>query len=258
MNATSSRKAQSHVPDLAPSDLPRQRRRHINRALHKLIERGVYSICNCPPQHNTRTAYGLDAHGRVMVAGECCLDRLAVIFGLGFFSKRKYDFLTPAESDAPQSTNEKIAEGIAFYQKAIAEADERIDSTERYGGINRITRPVFAEHPWKTDDRIWFEQNPTRSHRMRQLFPGEADEEAAETPPDHAPIMLVRQVQPGDRVRALVFIPGDMLMPLPLNKAQEEALVYALFEIALGHEPMPRSPQAFSEPRDKYAARNSA
>jgi hypothetical protein len=49
---------------------------------------------------------------------------------------------------------------------------------------------------------------------LRQPFPGEADEEAAETPPGHAPIVLVRQVEPGARTRGIASIPADLL-PLP-------------------------------------------
>jgi hypothetical protein len=111
-------KAQSTIPDLAPADLPRQQRRHINRALHKLIQRDCCSICGNPLPHNSRTAYGLDAQSRAVVAGQCCFDRIAVTYGFGLYSKRKYDFLTPAGSDAPELTNEQAVNAVALYQKA--------------------------------------------------------------------------------------------------------------------------------------------
>ena len=73
----------SRAPDqLAPSWLPRQQRRRIDRELHKLLRRDVCSICGSTFKHNSRTASGFDAHGNVAVAGECCIDRVVEIFGL--------------------------------------------------------------------------------------------------------------------------------------------------------------------------------
>jgi hypothetical protein len=240
----------NRAPDLAPPWLPRQRRRHINRALHKLFQRNACSVCGSPFKHNSRTASGLDAHGTVVLTGECCLDWVARIFGFGFYSARQYDFLVPARP-APagaELTPEQIAEGIALYQKVIADTDKRLDDIERRGGIDTPVTPVLSEHPWKSDDRDWFAQNPKRSHRLRQPFPGEADEEAAETEAGHALIILVRQVEPGARTRALVSIPTDLL-PVP----DSEAAVHALFEAALGHEPMPCDRQALCNLIEKYA-----
>jgi hypothetical protein len=66
--------------------------------------------------------------------------------------------------------------------------------------------------------------------------------------PESMRLIVVRQVRPGDRVRALISIPAGTLLPLP-----DEALTHAA-----GHEPMPGTPQAFSDLRDKYAAHNSS
>jgi hypothetical protein len=262
MSTTPSRAAlQPRTPDLAPTDLPRQRRRHINRALYKLIQHNCCSLCGAPFQHNSSTASGLDAHGNVALAGECCFDRLAEIFGLGHFTKgRRYDFLPSRglpKSDVSELTNEQIAAGIGAYQAAVAAADRRVDSIERHGGIDHITKAVFAEHPWKSDDRDWFEQNSKRSHRLRQPFPGELDE-LPKPQPESMRLIVVRQVRPGDRVKALISIPAGTLLPLPFNEADDEALTHALFEIAAGHEPMPDTPQAFSDLREKYTARQEA
>ena len=40
---------------------------------------------------------------------------------------------------------------------------------------------------------------------VRMPFPGEYDEEAADAPPGHVLIVLVRQVEPGSRIRAAVL-----------------------------------------------------
>jgi hypothetical protein len=94
-------------------------------------------------------------------------------------------------------------------------------------------------------------------HRLRQPFPGELDE-LPEPQPDSMRLIVVRQVRPGDRVRALIPIPAGTFLPLPLNEADDEALTHVLFEIAVGHEPMPDTPQAFTALREKYMARQEA
>lgn len=51
-----------------------------------------------------------------------------------------------------------------------------------------------SEPPHKRDDRLWFEQNPTRSHRVRPAFPGEGVNECW---------VIVRQIKPGTRQRVI-------------------------------------------------------
>ena len=162
-------------PELAPSWLPRQQRRHVNRELHKLLRRGTCSICGSTLRHNSRTASGFDAQGDVVVAGECCMSRVAKIFTHGFYSARKYDFLSPTNTESStntEPTSEQIAGAIALYQKAIAEADKGLTDVERRGGSIRASEVVLLDHPWKTDDKHWFEQNPSRSHRRTHTIPG--------------------------------------------------------------------------------------
>jgi hypothetical protein len=73
----------SRAPQLAPSWLPRQRRRHIDRALRKLMKRGACSICGSPFAPGSATAGGFDARGNVVLAGECCVSQVAEIFMTG-------------------------------------------------------------------------------------------------------------------------------------------------------------------------------
>jgi hypothetical protein len=182
------------------------------------------------------------------------MNRIVVVFGRGFFSDRYYDFLKPRDSK-PTSvpTNEQIATAIAAYQEAIAATDKRFADVERRGGGERSHNVSLLDHPWKTDDRIWFEQNPTRTHRMRMAFPGEVDEEVARTPAGHAPITLVRQVEPGSRLRTGVYLSVDLL-PVP----DSEAVAHALFEVAAGREAIPSSGGALLVLAEKYTARGGA
>src|SRR5215471_12398432 len=109
-------RSRRRVMTLAPSWLPRQQRRHVDRALHKLLRRGVCSICGGTLRHNSPTASGFDAHGTVAVAGECCFDRLTQVFGFGLYSDRHYDFLMPCGSAVPsEAPPEKIVEALTAY-----------------------------------------------------------------------------------------------------------------------------------------------
>jgi hypothetical protein len=220
----------TRAPDqLAPSWLPRQRRRHVNRALQKLFRRDTCSLCGSPFRHNSGTASGLDAQGNVALAGECCFDRLAEVFGMGFYSDRHYDFLMPRGSEAPsEAPPEKIVEAFAAYTKAIAATDKLLADVERYGGGIRASNVCVLDYEWKSNDRQWFEQNPGRTHRARMPFPDEIDKE---TPVGYAPVMLIRQVEPGSRLRSKFFL-HTSLLPLP----DDEALAHALFDVAMQDE----------------------
>jgi hypothetical protein len=244
----------SRAPEqLAPSWLPRQQRRRINRQLHRLLRRDVCSVCGSLFKHNSRTTSGLDTQGSVVVAGECCTSRVAVVFGWGLYSDRHYDFLLRRSSQPNiKATNEQIADAIVAYQKAIAETDKRLDDVERRGGGGRARNVSLLDHPWKSDDRDWFEQNQERSHRARTPFPGEVDKEVAETPAGQALIMLVRQVEPGSRRRAVVFLDANFL-PLP----DDEAVAHALFEVAVRREAVPPDRQALCALMKKYTVHGS-
>jgi len=82
----------------ARSWLPRQQRRHIDRALRKLIHRNACSLCGQPFQPGTATAPGFDASGTVALAGECCVDKLTEIWsGICGWSRP----MSPAARDPP-------------------------------------------------------------------------------------------------------------------------------------------------------------
>jgi hypothetical protein len=232
---------------LAPSWLPRQQRRHVNRQLHKLLRHGTCSICGRPLNHHSRTTSGLDAQGNVVVAGECCRSRVAEVFGLGLYSDRQYDFMSPRKPESNvQPTNEQIVAAIAAYQEAVADSDKRLADVERRGGVKSVSEVFLLDHPWKDDDREWFERNPTRSHRMRAPFPNELD--GVKIPAGRKMIVFVRQVEPGRRLRA-AFDPDVVLLP---GSPHDEAFAHALFEVAVGHEAVPSDHKALDALIKKY------
>src|SRR5262245_64128267 len=123
----------TRAPDqFAPSWLPRQQRRHVDRALRKLFQRGVCSICGGPFKPGSSTAAGFDAHGKVVLAGECCISRVAKLFMLGL------------------ELSEQIA---AAHQKAAV--DEMFDIAKRHGGLGCPAEVNLRDSPWKKADCEW-------------------------------------------------------------------------------------------------------
>jgi hypothetical protein len=211
------------IPELAPSRLPRQQRRHVDRALRKFMQRDRCSICGSPFQCNSFG--GFDTQGNVALVGECCINRVPTVFSLGLI-------VTGEQLDAA-------------YQKA--QTNKILDNAERCGGLGRPSEVNWTDSPWKNDDRVWFEKNPSRAHRLRPPFPGEMDETAAETPAGCELLVLVRQVEPGSRMRAGLHFGVDWL-PLP----DHEAVAHALFEVAVRREPWPRDGAALCALLEKY------
>ena len=203
---------------LAPPWLPRQQRRHVGRALFKLSLREACSICGRALRADEPTAGGFDANGSVAVAGECCTDRLAQIFTIGVGFELPHD----------------------------------VADVARCGGVDRPLQVSRVDGQWKDDDRVWFEQNPKRSHRMRALFPGEFDGKIAEVSTGNIPIVLVRQVTPGSRLKGALGINADWLPFL-----DDEALIHALFEVMAGREPALDDLQQLFALAKKYTGRQT-
>jgi hypothetical protein len=210
----------TRAPELAPSWLPRQQRRHIDRALRKLFQRDACSLCGESFKHYSATAAGFDAQGNVVLAGGCCASRVATVFGMGLYIERN----------------------------DLTGTDNVLDDIVRRGGGAPVDPKLnLRDSPWKSDDVAWFTRNPRRSHRVRMPLPGEADKESAETPAGQVLIVLVRQVEPSLRIRAVVGLDAD-LNPVP----DDEAVVYALFEAVMGREPMPASSEGLRALIEKY------
>ena len=103
-----------------------------------------------------------------------------------------------------------------------------------------------------SDDRDWFKHNPKRSHRARLPFMGEIDEEAIKASDELALVMLIRQIEPGSRLRAVVDLSADFL-PVP----DDEATIHALFEVGMGRETMPADVPALVALVERYKAKAS-
>jgi len=231
--------------------LPRQQRRRVDRELRKLMHGDVCSICGSRLKHNSRTTSGFDEQGNVVLAGECCVDRVTVTFGHGLYTDRQYDFLSSRKSKSIiDLTPKQIADAIAAFQKIIASTDEALADVERRGGGIRAQNVVTQDHPWKIDDRDWFQRNQSRSHRARMPFPGEFDEEKIKASAECALVMLIRQIESNVRLKAVVDLSTDLL-PVP----DDDATIHALFEASRGYEVMPHNHEALRALAAKYTVR---
>ena len=99
----------------------------------------------------------------------------------------------------------------------------------------------------KKDDREWFEQHPGRSHRARFPFDGEVGPEELVAPEGHRLLVLLRQVEPGKRIKTGFFISNELL-PVP----DAEAVAHALFDIATRRVPVPRNGEEMCTLIEKY------
>jgi len=85
---------------------------------------------------------------------------------------------------------------------------------------------------------------------MRTPFPGELDK--VKIPTGREVIVLVRQVEPGSRIRGVLHFGPDSLLPLPVNESSDEAIAHALFEVATRREAAPPDVQALVALVEKY------
>jgi hypothetical protein len=153
------------------------------------------SLCHTPYAHGASTSSGYTKEGVAAVVGECCVAKLVSIEGFGVY---------------------------------LADADRRLATLAKRAGLPDA-KPVYdGTSAWNIDDRQWFKNNPTRSHRLRPTFPGETFGKERVSlpalPPGRTDAVLVRQVEPGMRIR--IPIDHDVGLPIP----DVEAILHALFD----------------------------
>ena len=231
---------QNANPDRSRRVLNRAQRRRLDRQIEGLMGGDGCSVCGATFEHNARIFGGCDLYGRPAITGDCCNEVLAQVTHAGINTKRSYDFLERTKKKDPRrskpSSAAEIISAIATCQDLIAEADQQLDGMVRRAGLGDRRLPInVLESAWKADDRVWFEQHPERSHRARLAFPGEADAHAARVPPGHVLLTLLRQVEPGKRVRTGFYLNAE-LWPAP----EIEAVAHLLFDIATGQQAQPR------------------
>jgi hypothetical protein len=171
-------------------------RRQVERAIARLMQKDGdrCSLCHAGFTNNSVTYGGIGRDDRPALVGDCCMDKLRWIMTCGLYF-------------APHC---EIAADLA-----------------RKAGLSTVGIVSAGVSPLSCDDRKWFAANPQRSHRLRPAFPGElaASRVSIPMPSGHEVQYLVRQVEPGKRIR-LPFC-RDIACPIP----GIEPIVHALFDI---------------------------
>jgi hypothetical protein len=125
---------------------------------------------------------------------------------MGIYAARDYEFLT-AGTDAKPLSPEKIVEAVGSWQQHPDQLGGLKSEFAKKGGVNREkVRVQISENPWQFDDAEWFKMRPDRSHRLRAVYPGELEafgktHSEAEIPAGYEWQVLVRQIEPGKRMR---------------------------------------------------------
>ncbi|GEM_PF-3389268 len=219
----------------------RQERLKLERDIQRLLEKdGDHcTLCRRPFVHGEKTYYGRGPKKRTVVLGDCCRDQLRTGIAMGLYTDRAYDVLTgsPTGDRTPRSTGDltKMIDGLqSFIVRADATAT---DVANRAGVPSKAAGVYLKDTAWKRDDAAWFEANPTRSHRLRPLLDGEREAMPTERafgpmPAGHELQVVVRQVEPGQRIRS--FFGRNLAVPIP----DDEAVIHALFDtLQSGGEP---------------------
>ena len=212
--------------------MSRADRRRFEKEFKKLPKPDNCMICGSALVHNSRTLGGLAADGSVVLAGECCERHVVTPMVQGLYLTRGVDGLTPGANPGNGKSNspEDVERAIGALQSHYGDLDNRTDRLMQQGGIPAKAKNIFvADQPWKADDAAWFKNNPDRSHRLRPMLEGEAatlPPEVTKTkiPANHRLEILVRQVEPGARIRT-VFC-RNTEFPLP----DREDIMHALFD----------------------------
>lgn len=215
--------------------MDRGSRRNIERKIRKIIRRSGdnCTICGAEFQHNTRTSGGLTADGNVALAGECCADKIAQLVTSGVFVNRNHDdFVAFAgrRNDGPMPSPEQMEKALNAIQRGFAGRDKVVSDIQRRAGIQAKNGQLnLSDSPWKEDDAAWFSTHPTRSHRLRPLIASEGATIPRvyfeSLPPEHEVQIVVRQIEPGKRVRAPFG--RNTAIPIP----DDEDIIHAIFDM---------------------------
>lgn len=213
--------------------MSREDRRRFEREFKKLPKGDNCNICGKPFPHNSKTFGGLTADGTTVLAGECCSRRLATVMVSGLYVTQSIDLLTSSRRSSTNKadvTPENVDQALTAMQSLFSDIGAHTNAVMRQAGVQRQSRGVFlGEHPWKAEDAAWFKSHPDRSHRLRPVHEGEAETVLAsipkdQIPPNHQVEILVRQVEPGKRIRA--SFARNMEIDIP----DQEEIIHAIFD----------------------------
>ena len=213
--------------------MSREDRRRFEREFKKLPKGDNCNICGKAFPHNSKTFGGLTTDGTTVLAGECCSRRLATIMVSSLYITKSLDLLTTSRKQGTGKASAgpvNVDQALTTIQSLFSEIDTHTDALMRQAGVPKDLKGVFlGEHAWKADDAAWFKNHPERSHRLRPLLEGEAEAmpeliPSDQIPPNHRVDILVRQVEPGKRIRKPFCRNTEIDIP------DQEEIVHAIFD----------------------------
>ncbi len=196
------------------------------------------TLCRRKLEHNERTFGGKTAAGRVALTTDCCRSKLAVEIVTGLYATRHLEAM-PTTS---RKLGSKVAPGgdvnrtLDALQGHLSAIDDIATDTRRRAGVRGTALVNLEDSEWKADDAAWFAGHPNRSHRLRPM----TDDEASSFPPaflaepipeGHRRDVVIRQIEPGRRVR----LPFGRNVSVPVPDL--EAIIHALFDQVAGGAP---------------------
>lgn len=207
-------------------------RRRVERQIKELMkdDGDRCSSCGTPFPHNSRSFGGITAGGDAALVGECCQNKLKEIVLSGLYIDQRFkDLALPAGEPAKPHSVADVSAAIGAMQHTFRRIEDETNKIKAKGGwVGKNASVNTAESPWKSDDARWFQQNPARAHRLRPAFPGELEglpEATTPLPSGHEFQILLRQVQPGTRLRTAFC--RNLEIPIP----DIEPLMHALFDV---------------------------
>lgn len=216
--------------------MSRQERRRIERELNKVRKGDNCTMCGKAFPHNSRTYGGATADGTAVFVGECCARHLITVVGSGIYVTQPIDLLTTTSMPgSPRAkkvhvTPDNLDQALTSMQSLFSDIDAHANTLMRQAGIQKQSRGVFlGDHAWKAEDAAWFKANPDRSHRLRPVHESEAEMVLTsipqdQIPPTHRVEILVRQVEPGKRIRASFARNTEIDIP------DQEEIIHAIFD----------------------------
>ena len=238
----------------------RTHRRKLDKEMRRLVMAERCSICKKPLTNGAQTWGGIARSGATAYVSDCCLPLMKVIDSYGIFAT--YAGLTMAERKDPEFfVSLKGGKNLEPLREAMLAADrDMIAALNRAGGLDPTAeRKIFTNSsPWREDDARWFALHPDRSHRVRDLFPGEEVELeiAARYEKVDPPLrkIIIRQIEPGYRTRLPLGVSrlcDDKIDDDTLNLSwliaigemidrseSEEAVAHALFDMVKDGKPV--------------------
>lgn len=234
--------------------------RKLHHAVKGLIETDgdICTLCRAPFAHGAKTFLGETKARQPAVVCAGCASRPRRMIGCGLYigaqHANNYPDLFCRGGTAPDVVSPQAAmAAVDLFQQYIADTDALANDIARRGGLPPgLTPQIFCTETtaWKTDDARWFAAHPTRSHRVRAVSDEEivALDQSSELKPGYRRACIVRQIEPGMRLRYIFNLTSAFEIP------DIEEVLHALLDKVMRNGDLDLDLGAVAELARQYAA----